>query len=184
MNYAKIIDLGDLNCKGISKIEDIHNLVSVEYNKFGIDLKENKVLIIGGTSDIILPLIKTIKFERKWAIIHIDSGLDCREKIAGENHNGSIFKELHAEAVKTNGKIIHFGAIGSRCTKNDAYYAIQNNGEIYWSSQIQKGTSKSKVFNGFEINSRAGILITEILDNMSDYDIYISFDLSSVKVFG
>ncbi len=177
-NPAKIIDVGDIPNNDQINIAGLHQNAEIFFTKH----IKGKFVLIGGTNDIILPIYRSMSFKSKWAIIHIDSGLDCKGPINQSEHSESVYRVLHQEAVKNNGKIIHFGALGIRCCKEDAAYAESNNGKIYWNSVLHSIKSSPAVYNKQEILTGVGLSLLQIIKELSDVSVLVSFDLCSVKV--
>ena len=178
-NPAKIVDCGDVPNNDQSSIAALHQNAEMYMTQ---NIK-GKFLLVGGTNDVILPLFRSMCFKSKWAIIHIDSGLDCRNPINQSEHSESVYRLLHQEAIKGNGRIIHFGALGIRCSKADANYVESNNGKIYWNSILHATKPKPIIYNKQEICTGAGTALIDIIKELGDCKILASFDLCSVKVY-
>jgi arginase family enzyme len=177
-NPAKIIDVGDIPNNDQINIAGLHQNAEIFFTQ---NIK-GKFLLIGGTNDIILPIYRSMCFKSPWAIIHIDSGLDCKGSINQSEHSESAYRVLHQEATKNNGRIIHFGALGIRCSKADAKYAESNNGKIYWNSTLHAFKSIPAVYNQQEISTGVGLSLLQIIKELNDVKVLVSFDLCSVKV--
>jgi hypothetical protein len=175
---AKIIDVGDIPNNDQINIVGLHQNAEIFFTQ---NIK-GKFLLIGGTNDIILPIYRSLSFKSKWAIIHIDSGLDCKAPINQSEHSESVYRVLHQEAIKTNGKIIHFGALGIRCCKADATYAESNNGKIYWNSVLHNFKASPVFYNKQEICTGVGLSLLQTIKELGDVSMLVSFDLCSVKV--
>ena len=162
----EILDLGDIHA---DTLEEGHLLLEKVVSK----AVESGILIwiIGGGNDQSYANAKGFLggSTKDIGVVNVDAHLDVRPLKEGKIHSGAPFRLLLEHHKQRVSKFIEFGAQGNQCSLKHAQFVEENNGTIFWLSQLRN--SNSTVNESFEKN---------VLNQLGQ-DIFVSFDLDAIS---
>ncbi len=139
---------------------------------------------VGGSNDQSLPnasallLHATSTKGAKVAVINIDAHLDVRPRVFGREHSGSPFRRLLKNPGFDGSMFVEFAAQGMQCSADHAKFVEENNGQIYWLSQLR---AKTYCNGGKSIAEQFSDVLADLVAKGATH-IFVSFDIDSVDL--